>query len=182
MPSLPIELLGAVQDLCALYTRLGPRGPYRHSLFGEQAATAPDWPGSVRQSAARLDELIRGVSCLLANDLAAAAPPLLRTLWRAVRELAQQLAPAGWRRPAYYRFLTLEMEGLRAADTQAVYRLYGEVLAIYLDLLCACRPAQLSEYGPRVGQLRRQLIQTGVKSSTAPSAARSSDSPGSSVL
>lgn len=165
MPALPIELLGAVQDLFALYTRHGPRGPYRHSLFGDQAEAAAEWPAPVRQRAVALDSMIRGVSCLLANELAAAAPPLLGSLWRTVRHLARQLPVGATGEPAYYRFLTVEVDKLDAAGPQDAYRLFGEILAVYLDLLFASRPELQREHGIHVLKLRRLLTQTGVKSS-----------------
>ena len=169
VPTPPIELLGAVQDLFALYTRHGPRGPYRHSLFGEQAEAAAEWPTPVRQHAAALDVLIRGVSCLLANELAAAAPPLLGSLWRSVRRLARRLSTGAQREPAYYRFLTSEIGSLDASGPGDVYRLFGEVLAVYLDLLLASRPELRQDHGGQVARLRRLLAQTGVKSSAAAS-------------
>lgn len=162
-------MLGAVQDLFALYTRHGPRGPYRHSLFGDQAEAAAEWPAPVRQHAVALDSMIRGVSCLLANELAAAAPPLLGSLWRSVRLLARRLSAGAPREPAYYRFLTIEISNLDAAGRHDIYRLFGEVLAVYLDILFACRPELQQDHGGQVARLRRLLTQTGEKSSGAAS-------------
>ena len=169
MPTPPIELLGAVQDLFALYTRHGPRGPYRHSLFGEQAEAAAEWPAPVRERAVALDVMIRGVSCLLANELAAAAPPLLGSLWRSVRQLARRLSAGAPHEPAYYRFLTIEVNNLDATGPSDVYRLFGEVLAVYLDILFASRPELRQDDGGQVARLRRLLTQTGEKSSGAAS-------------
>jgi hypothetical protein len=178
VPSPPIELLGAVQDLFALYTRHGPRGPYRHSLFGEQAEAAAEWPQPVRERAVALDSMIRGVSCLLANELASAVPPLLSSLWRSVRQLARQLPAGTGREPAYYRFLTVEVNNLAATSPADIYRLFGEVLAVYLDVLFASRPDLRRDYGGQVARLRRLLAQTGEKSSGVASDSSSDASAG----
>jgi len=165
MKQLPYELVSAVQDLYDLYTRLGPRGPYRLSLFSDPAEVDESWPPLVKQHASRLDELTRGVSCLLANDLAQAAAPVTGELWQGIRELARELAGSAWRQPAYFGFLTYELTRPAHLDTSDAYRLFGEVLAVYLELLCELRPAMEVEYGARIRQLRRTLLQTGEKSS-----------------
>jgi len=165
MKQLPFELVSAVQDLYDLYMRLGPRGPYRLSLFSDPAQVDESWPSPVKRDAPRFDELARGVSCLLANDLPDAATPVIAELWRGIRSLARELAESDWRQPAYFAFITHELARPALVNTSEAYRLFGEILAVYLELICELRPAQGLDYGARIRQLRRTLFQTGEKSS-----------------
>lgn len=166
MKQLPFELVCAVQDLYDLYLRLGPRGPYRLSLFSDPAEVDETWPEPVQRQAPRLDELARGVSCLLANDLARAAPPLIREMWRAVLDLEAEVAGPGWHQPAYFAFISHELSRPDRVAARDAYRLFGEVLAVYLEVVCELRPAaDGGEYGERIRQLRHALLQTGDVSS-----------------
>lgn len=167
MKQLPYELVSAVQDLYDLYTRQGPRGPYRLSLFSDPNEIAADWPAAVQAHAERLDELARGVSCLLANNLDAAALPVIAEFWRSVCGLERELAGASWQQPAYYYFITQELRKTSGAMPSTAYRLFGEVLAVYLDILCAQRPDFEGDYAARIGQLRQIVIQTGDMSSAS---------------
>jgi len=161
MKQLPFELVCAVQDLYDLYMRLGPRGPYRLSLFSDPAEVDKTWPEQVQRRAPRLDELARGVSCLLANDLAIAAAPLIGELWRAIRTLHAELAGPAWHQPAYFSFITYELARTEEVAATDAYRLFGEVLAVYLELICELRPDSGEQYGERIMQIRRALLQIG---------------------
>ncbi|MBN2081891.1 hypothetical protein JW859_06735 [bacterium] len=158
-------LVGAVQDLYDLYLRIGPQGPYRLSLFSDPAEISADWPAPVQASAARIDQLARGVSCLLANDLAAAAPAVIAELWREVRRLEAQLNAPGWHEPGYYGFLTDELRGGRQLESPQAYRYFGEVLSIYLEIICGLRDGAQADYLVRIQRLRETVLQTGEISS-----------------
>ena len=158
-------LLGAVQDLYDLYLRIGPHGPYRLSLFSAPAEVGQGWPEPVRASAGRIDQLARGVSCLLANDLAAAAPAVIGELWREVRRLEGRLNGPGWREPAYYDFVTHELLSNSGPDSSRAYRLFGEVLSIYLEIICGLRDGDRTDYLTRIQRLRETVLQTGEISS-----------------
>lgn len=173
MQQLPFELVCAVQDLYDLYTRLGPRGPYRLSLFSDPAEVDETWPEPVQRHGQRLDELARGVSCLLANDLGGAAAPLIREFWRSVRALHAELAGPSWRQPAYFAFITHELSRPAAVPVRQAYRLFGEVLAVYLELICELRPDGTGQLDGRIPQLRRALFQSGAVSSDSAASASS---------
>ena len=160
------QVIGAVQDLNDLYNRINPRGPYRMSLFSEAAAVGEEWPQPFHAKGGRIDVLIRGVSCLLANDLAESAWPVAAELWNSIVQLEGELAPAGWRAPDYYQFLARELSR-PVAKGGKIYQLFGEVLAVYLDIICAVRGDYRREYGERIRSLRRLVVQTGESSSSA---------------
>lgn len=166
MAAVPYQLICAVQDLYELYSREGPRGPYRMQLFHDQAQVAAHWPAAVQASAADLDLLIRGASCLLANDLAAAALPVAAELWRRVQELERSLGLAASPIPQYYAYLTGELR-YAPRTPELAYRLFGEVLAVYLDVLGLAQPTLAAVLRPRLKQLRRALLQAGVSSSSS---------------
>jgi len=178
-----MAMIGAVQDLFDLHNRLCPHGPYRLSLFADREMITDEWPVALREHAPRLDTLIRGVSCLLANDLSTAALPLTISLWETVQEMERVIAGSAWRRPEYYQFLSEDLH-CNIVGTQAdAYRLFGEVLAIYLDILCELRPAWKQEYQPLISRLRGELVQTGdissasaTEESVSPDVAPSDDS------
>lgn len=170
MKPAPFTVIAAVKDLYDLYTRINPRGPYRLSLFGDTAGISADWPAPLQDRAARLDGLIRGVGCALGNDLAVAGLAVTVALWGDVRRLEQEVsAGLRWREPAYYRFLTHELAQCDGSDPGQVYRLFGEVLAVYLDIICDMRPGYRGEYGALVRQLRLLITQTGENSSLSTS-------------
>lgn len=168
MNPVPFEVIAAVKDLYDLYSRINPRGPYRLSLFGDQGEVGTDWPPPLQARANRLDELIRGVGCSLANDLAAPALAVTAALWNDIRRLEQELTGSRQRgEPEYYRFLTRELDQSAGSDQCQVYRLFGEVLAVYLDIICVLRPGYGTEYGALVNQLRALITQIGENSSVS---------------
>jgi hypothetical protein len=130
----PYQLVCAVQDLYDLYLRLAPTGPYRLPLFAGAAAPAPVLPAGMREQALRLDALARGVTCLLANKLPLAALPVAAEMWRGVQLLERTLAPSAGV-PQYYAYLTRELAQAEDDAERQAYRLFGEVLAVYLDVL-----------------------------------------------
>ena len=130
MKQLPYELVSAVQDLYDLYMRMGPRGPYRLSLFSDPSEIDADWPPAVQTHAVRLDELARGVSCLLANDLDSSALPVIAEFWRGVVALEKEITGSAWHLPVYYIFISRELKRQDGATVAAAYRLFGEVLAV----------------------------------------------------
>jgi hypothetical protein len=155
------QVVAAAQDLFDLYTRLSPVKAHRLALFSDQSEVGVEWPALIQQEAPGLSVLIRGVSCLLANDLAPAAIPLTETLWLAVRGLDRTLAGNNWREPAYFCYLSRELHNPPARDTTAAYRLFAEVLAVYLDILCGLRVGWKEAHGPSINRLRRTISQTG---------------------
>jgi len=157
-------VIGAVKDLSDLYNRINPRGPYRISLFANASEVGADWPAPFHQNGERIDTLIRGVGCLLANDLADAAWPVTADLWRSIQQLERELID-NWSRPDYYRFLTRDLERT-GQKGDGIYRLFGEVLAVYLDIICTVRPDYHTQYGSRISALRRLVAQTGDISSS----------------
>lgn len=169
------KVVAAAQDLFDLYTRLSPVKAHRLALFSDQSEVSAEWPALIQQEAPDLSVLIRGVSCLLANDLAPAAIPLTETLWLSVRSLDRTLAGKRWCEPAYFRYLSKELCNPTAKDTVVAYQLFAEVLAVYLDILCGLRVGWKEEHGPSINQLRRALSQTGDISSGLATA--SSESP-----
>lgn len=164
MAAVPYELICAVQDLYELYSRFGPRGPYRMQLFHDQLPAHASWPPAVRQRSAKLDVLIRGASCLLANDLAPAALPVAGELWQQVRALEHELGLAPHPAPQYYAYLAHELAHA-PREAQAAYRLFGEVLAVYMDVLCLAHGETAEAVGERIPALRRRIIYAGDNSS-----------------
>jgi hypothetical protein len=162
--SVPYELICAVQDLYELYSRFGPRGPYRMQLFHDQAPAHASWPAAVRQRSARLDTLIRGASCLLANDLAPAALPVAGELWQEVCALERELGLAQTPQPGYYTYLSQDLAHA-PREAQAAYRLFGEVLAVYLDVLSLAHRETAEAVGTRIPTLRQRIIYAGDSSS-----------------
>jgi hypothetical protein len=162
-------LLCAVQDLYDLYLRIAPCGPYRLPLFQQEPAAASIVPPGVSERAQPLDALIRGVSCLLANQLPDAALPVIAELWRQVQAVEALWLPGG-QPAAYYAFLTRELH-TREPDTAAqACRLFGEVLAVYVDVLCLLRLPKTDGVAHTVQRLRDLIAQAGVKSSSGGSA------------
>jgi len=159
------RLICAVSDLYDIYTRVNPRGPYRHTLFHDPAQTTADWPAQIMDQAGELEELIRGISCLLANGMGRPALPVITALWQRIIRLERQLAGQSWQMPAYYRYIQREMQQTPAEPTTAAYYLFGEVLAIYIDILCETQPTKLADIQERVSALRRVIAQKGEISS-----------------
>jgi hypothetical protein len=155
----PYPLIAAVQDLHDLLLRHTPSGPYRHELFHDQPEPQPEWPRLIREQAPRVELLLRGAGCLLSNNLAPAALPVLRELFPALRGLDEALT--GPLRPevaGYYAFLQRELAQPAAAESAAqAYYLLGELLALYLDLLCLARPELRASLGVQTTALRRKL-------------------------
>jgi hypothetical protein len=160
-----LQLAGAVQDLYDLYVRMSPGGAYRLGILSEPHEPSASWPPALGARIARIDALIRGASCMLANKLPEAALPVVDALWRSTRAFERGLAGSRWREPAYYRFLAHELASMDGADSASIWRLFGEVLAVYLDVLCRLRPEALSEYIPEISRLRGMIAQTGEISS-----------------
>ena len=155
----PYPLIAAVQDLYDLLLRHTPSGPYRHELFHDQPEPESEWPRLLRQRAPRLELLLRGASCLLGNSLAPAALPVLRELLPELRALDEALI--GPLRPevaAYYGILQRELRQPEDGESGArAYYLFGELLGVYLDLLCLARPELRSSLGAQTSALRRKL-------------------------
>jgi hypothetical protein len=169
------RLLSAVQDLHDLYQRLSPAGPYRLALFHDQESPAgldaETLPASSAQAmlaaAPGIDLCVRAISCLLANHLAPASAPVCLELLRRIERLWQALNP-GQRPPVYFGYLARELfaqRGEEGADPQLIeqrstraYRMFGEVLAIYLDLLCDARPSLAEQFTQRISALRAQIV------------------------
>jgi hypothetical protein len=153
-----------VQDLYALYTRFGPAGPHRCELFHDAPTAGEGWPPQLLEQAGELDELLRSAACLLANNLSSGVPPVLLRLWQSVRQLERGLSPASAAEPEYYRYLQRDLESATAGPALA-YRLFGEVLAVYLDVLSCAHPPFGRQLGGRVAPLRRALLYAGDSSS-----------------
>ena len=162
----PFELVGAVQDLYDLYLRQGPAGPYRMELFHDQVEEPRKWPEALRKEAQLLDRVIRGVSCLMANDLAEAALPLIAEVWRGVRRIEKRALRRSGKDPAYYNYISFELsigipqpEAGEAVDRNQLiskaYFLFGEVIAVYLDAIATVRGDE--ELTVQVSQLRGKL-------------------------
>ena len=156
--AVPYELISAVQDLYDLYQRIGPAGHYKLSLFHNSQPVGQTWPEPVQLHAPRLDELARGVSCLLANGLIQPAPPVCGELWRGVLILEGALRPDPGPLPEYYRYLSRELSKPGPAKAHSVYRLFGEVLAVYLDVLAAAQGSR-GDWEVQVRELRRAIIE-----------------------
>ena len=156
---LPASLVYAVQDLYDLYQRHAPGGPYRHGLFGEASGSGQaQLPGAASSRLAHANELARGVSCLLAASLPAAALATTAALWSAVRALERELAGDGYCEPEYYAFLSSELEREAGPGALATaYRLFGEVLAVLLDVCAHHLGADDAALPQRVAKLRRGL-------------------------
>lgn len=156
---MPYPLLAAVQDLHELLQRHSLSGPLRHSLFHDAEDRARDWPPLVNEHGPPLELLLRGAGCLLANGLAAAALPLLRELLPRLRELDGLLSgPLAEGVKQYYALLERELaHGLSGDAAGRAHYLCGELLALYLDLLCVARPALHATLGAQVLSLRRRL-------------------------
>jgi hypothetical protein len=172
------RLLSAVQDLHDLYQRLSPSGPYRLALFHDQDAAGGAGLDALPQASANallaaapgIDLCVRAISCLLANHLAPASAPVCIELLRRIERLWQLLKP-GQRSPEYFGYLARELfaqrgeEGaepeLLAQRTARAYRIFGEVLAIYLDLLCDARPELGSQYAEGIRALRQAILDAG---------------------
>ncbi len=154
-----------MQDLYDLYQRIAPCGPYRLPLFSQEPAVAHSIPQPVRDQAQPLDALIRGVSCLLANQFPDAALPVIAELWRQVQS-AEALWLPGNPPAAYYTFLTRELHAREPDAAEQAYRLFGEVLAVYLDLLCLLQLPKTAGVAHSVQHLRGLIAQAGVKSSS----------------
>lgn len=163
------EIVAAVKDLYDLYSRINPRGPYRLSLFGETNADERELPEAMRHHGRRLDALIRGAGCLLGNDLPDAALAVTVALWRELRRMEQELAGGAlWCEPVYYGFLTHDLAVADGEDSSLVYKLFGEVLAVYLDIISQLQPELRSQYGERINHLRSVVVvQTGDSSSAS---------------
>jgi len=162
-PAFP--LLDAVQDLYDLYQRVTPCGPYRLPLFAETERGAEHVPQALREAAGRIDTLLRGASCLLANHLAPAALPLIAAVWRSVQEFEARFLP-GFSQPEYYSFLTRELAMAEDDAASQAYRLFGEVLAVYLDVIAAMQLPGTAGLAQAVTALRTVLAQTGERSSS----------------
>jgi hypothetical protein len=156
MSAPPYTLILAVQDLYDLYLRLAPAGPYRMELFHDRQEPGAGWPDGLRGSARRLELLVRGVSCLLANQLAPASFALTGRLLSEVRALHREL-DGMQTEPEYYRYLDFEVQQAEALDATLAYRLFGEVLSLYLDLLCVYGPPEAGDHLTRISQLRSAL-------------------------
>lgn len=157
--------MDAVQDLYDLYQRACPCGPYRLPLFGDAERGDGRVPQALRDDAGRIDTLLRGASCLLANHLAPAALPLIAAVWRGVQEFEARWLP-GFSQPAYYSFLTRELATAEDDPAWQAYRLFGEVLAIYLDVFAAKGLPGTDGLAQSVVALRKVLAQTGERSSS----------------
>jgi hypothetical protein len=158
-PSAPYPLIAAVQDLHDLWLRFAPSGPYRHELFHDQPEPEPEWPRLLRQRSPRLELLLRGAGCLLGNNLAPAALPVLRELLPGLQALEVALVgPPQAEVAAYYALLSRELEATDGGDAVArAYFLFGELLALYLDVLCLARPELRASLGVQTTALRRKL-------------------------
>jgi hypothetical protein len=157
--SVPYPLLAVVQDLHEQLQRHSLSGPFRHGLFHDPQGPAAGWPRPVEQRGPALELLLRGAGCLLANGLAPAALPLLRELLPLLRELDTALSgPPAPGVEQYYGLLERELAlGLAGGAGPRAYYLCGELLALYLDLLCVARPELHGTLGVQVMALRRQL-------------------------
>lgn len=155
-----------MQDLYDLYQRIAPCGPYRMPLFQQEQAADPPVPPAVRGQAQLLDTLLRGVSCLLANQLPDAALPVIAEVWRRVQALEAAWLP-GTQPAAYYAFLTRELQAREPDTARQACRLFGEVLAVYLDVLCLMRLPKTDGLAGTVQHLRGLIVQTGDRSSSA---------------
>lgn len=158
---MPYSLISAVQDLHDMYTRSNPAGPFRLALFHDSLPSALHWPVPVAASAAHIDTLIRGISCLLGNDLAEAALPVIAALWKDVLRLSGEMHSDVQPTAEYYRFLTYEMFRPAGDPAQLAYRLFGEVLAAYLFVLAGASQQELPGLRSRVEKLRLQIVQSG---------------------
>lgn len=144
-----------------MYTRTNPAGPFRMELFHDSLPSAVQWPVPVAASAQHIDTLIRGISCLLGNNLAAAALPVIASLWKDVLRLSSEMHSDVQPTAEYYRFLSYEMFRPPGDPAQLAYRLFGEVLAAYLFVLADATQLNLPSMRSRVEKLRLQIVQSG---------------------
>lgn len=157
----PYSLISAVQDLHEMYTRSSPAGPFRLELFHDALPRDPKWPAPVAASATHIDALIRAISCLLGNNLAEGALPVIAALWKAVLRLSGEMHSDVQPTAEYYRFLSYEMIRPPGDPSQLAYRMFGEVLAAYLFVLADATQLQVPSLRSRVEKLRRQIVQNG---------------------
>ncbi len=175
MKPVPYFLVCAVQDLHDLYQRINPTGPYRMELFHDSPPVEKPVPSGLRHIAPELDTMIRGVSCLLASNLTIPAIPVIRSIWKLVRGIHGSVTMPGGAVPAYYEYMTHELDQIqdtlgtaaRDENTDArVYQLFGEVLAVYLDLLDAMRNPGQDSIRSRIDALRTVIAQSGSSSNS----------------
>jgi hypothetical protein len=157
------ELICAVRDLYEIYINLAPGGPHRLALFSDAATDPPPGPTAYAELLTRCDGLIRAVGCLLANQLAAFSGPLMAALWGDVRRLHAQVF-GNRPRPPYFRFLDHETAHTQLAEDEA-YRVFGEVLAVYVEVLARLLPEHDAGMLDRVSALGAVIAQTAVSSS-----------------
>ena len=90
----------------------------------------------------------------------ATALPVVAELWRGVRLLERELLPQA-PEPEYYAYLTRELTQPAADAERQAYRLFGEVLAVYLDVLGAAGLMPDASMGGEVRRLSAVIAQTG---------------------
>jgi len=144
-----------------MYTRTNPAGPFRLELFHDTLPSTVQWPARVAASAGYIDTLIRGISCLLGNNLAQASLPVIASLWKEVLRLSAEMGSDVQATAEYYRFLSYEMFRPPGDPAQLAYRLFGEVLAAYLFVLADATQLNLPGMRSRVEKLRMQIVQSG---------------------
>ncbi len=158
-----------------MYTRTSPAGPFRMQLFHDALPRDPHWPVPVAASATHIDNLIRGISCLLGNNLAEPALPVIAALWKAVLRLSTEMHSDVQPTAEYYRFLSFEMIRPAGDPTHLAYRLFGEVLAAYLFVLADATRLELPSLRSRVEKLRQQIVQNGESAVESGSAGEASE-------
>lgn len=101
--------------------------------------------------------LLKGAECLLSNSMPVAAMCVLGQCWARIKERAWIAAGLG-QEPEYFRFITYELGEFGSAGMGDAYRIYGEVISLYLDMLARTSEAGGIEPG-RVAEIRRKLIE-----------------------
>jgi hypothetical protein len=165
--AVPYQLLCAVQDMYDLYTRIAPAGPYRLTLFHDPPYVATQLAAPLRARLKRVDALIRGVSCLLGSGLCPAAMPVIAELWAETRAVERAWLQSTGAEPPYYGYVSKELLARSADGADAAYRLFGEVLAVLLDVLAGLGLPGTDGLSPRVRHLRAIIAQTGESASSS---------------
>ena len=156
------KLAGAVKDLHDLFQQINPAGPYRMALFHDRKSRASGQPTWFKLEAARIDTYLRGAACLLANDLAESAAPVIAIAWQHIKASALKIGFTQQSEPVYFSYLSSELDRAEVMTKSQTYRILGEVLAVYLDLLCSLGFDETGLVAPEVDQLRGVIAKVGV--------------------
>lgn len=161
MEAIPYELAGAVKDLHDLFQQINPAGPYRMALFHDREALPTRQPEWFNLEATQIDSYLRGAACLLANDLSGSCLPVIAKAWQLIKATALKVGFAQQPEPAYFSYLSTELDKAGVKTKAETYRLLGEVLAVHLDMLCSLGFDRGGLVAPKVDKLRAVVASAG---------------------